>query len=196
MHLLLRLYDQPRISHHFLAIYAQTAKDHPEMHLGEAALLTYVEIHHCEPDEHTLLQICERLAAHGEKVTNQPVKPPAVAGPKKQNFGEYYDTFLSEFDLSAVCLWVAGYDTEKARFLYFQEDFEVFDELVKIRLRDAKESARLHFEGALFGFGGSYGTGGKVPGVNEGDVKIHDPTRMSGQDYINLIANAGKRTIN
>lgn len=196
MHLLLRLYGQPRVSHHFLAVYAQTAKDDPELQLGEAVFLAYVEIHQREPDEHTLLQICERLVAHGEKVSNQPEKKPGVSGGKKQNFGEYYDTFLNELDLTAVCMWVAGYDPERARALYYDEDYEVFDELVKTKLRDAREVARLHFEGALFGFGGSYGTGGKLPGVNEGDVKVHDPTRMSGQDYVNLIANAGRRTIN
>lgn len=196
MHLLLRLYGQPRISHHFLALYAETAKADPDLQLGEAVFLTYVELHHREPDEQTLLQICERLAAHGEKVASQPEKKPAVAGIKKQNFGEYYDTFLSELDLSSVCLWIAGYDPERARALYYDEDYEVFDELVKVKLRDARETARLHFEGALFGFGGSYGTGGKVRGVDEGDVTIHDPTRMSGTAYIDLIANAGKRTLN
>ena len=193
-HLLHKLANALPISHYFLARYAEEASADPEQAMGELVQSVYAEVYQKLLEEDQLIEICERLAAHGQKVADTPATPDTgkkKAAPAKA-FSDYLNAWLAKLDMSEVCLWIADFNPVEARRLYLVEDYEVVEAMAELKQGWEREKARLHFEGALFGFGGKYGTSsGKSR--DEGEVRVHDMSQMSSAEALARMAAMGKR---
>lgn len=195
-HLLHRLATALPVSHYFLARYAEEATADPEQEMGQLVQTVYAEVYHRLLDQEQLIEVCERLAAHGQKVAD--TAPAATPDGKKKaaqpakEFCDYLNAWLAKLDMSETCLWVADFNPVEARRLYLVEDYEVVEDLAELKMGWEREKARLHFEGALFGFGGKYGTG-KGKNRDEGEVRVHDFSQMSSAQALERMAAMGRR---
>lgn len=196
MHVFRRLAEQLPISQHFLIRYAEEVQAEPDLELGELVRTLYAEVYRELLEHDQLIEVCTRIEAHGQKieeraaVKTQDKRKPTIKGGRQ--FSDYFNEFIEKLDTSQVCLWLADFDTERARFLYFREDYEVVAAMVELKLGLEREHNRVVFEGALFGFGGKYGGSG-VGGRDEGEVRVHDMSQMSSGDAFATLAALGRR---
>lgn len=193
MHLFHRLADELPISQFMLKRYAEEVERDPEVRLGDLVFLLYAEVYQVQLHDDDLARVCERITGHGEKVRERaatPAKPGTKHSHGKSGFSDYFNKFLDGMDLSQTCMWLAGFDLKEARRLYYQEDFEVVEELSTMRLGYEREQARLQFEGPLFGFGGGYKGASRR---DEGDVRVHDLSQMTSTDAAKYLSQFGRR---
>ena len=194
MHVFHRLRDTLPVSHLFLALFAEAVQADPEQSLGELVRTLYAEVYQRFLEEDELHAVCERLHGHGQAVkqraeaTGNKRKPSTT----KRGFGQYYTDFIHKLDTSQACLWLSDFDVVRARQMYEREDHEIVDAMLQLRIGVEHERNRLLFEGALFGFGGQYGSSGPR-GIDEGEVRVHDYSDMSSDEALKRLQQMGRR---
>ena len=196
-HVFRRLVGTLPISQYFLARYAEEAQAQPEITIGELVRDLYAEIYHRLLDDDDLQAVCQRIGEHGEKVqarakANGAARQPAKKSSSNRLFSDYFNEFVTQLDASQMCLWLADFDPVRARALYFDEDHEVVTEMADFKVRLSQEQNRIAFEGALFGFGGKYGSATPA-GRDLGDVQVHDLSGLTAQEAMERIAAASRR---
>lgn len=202
MHLFRRLVNSPKISHYFLALYAEAAEEDPEQPMGELVRTVYAEVYRKFLDDEQLVEVCSRLSAHGQRVIDQvdaaekPAgngKPARTTGSSDRGFGEYFQEWTAKLEMPQLCLLLANFDADRARQLYLLEDYEVVETMASCWRGLEYERGRLVYEASLFGFGGKYGKD-KGARRDEGEVTVHDLSQLSPDAVRSKIAALGKRT--
>ena len=195
MHLFHELTGVLPVSHYLLTRYAEEVSANPDQTMGALVHMLYAEVYHVDLHQDDLAAVCSRIEEHGNKVraraeeaSRKPKGQPQSK--RKGNFSDYYNDFMSTLDMTDTCLWLAEMDVDKARRLYFEEDYQVVEKMADFKRGHEREQHRLLFEGALFGFGGKYGGSG---GRNEGDVTVHDLSQMTSAQALERIAQMSKR---
>jgi hypothetical protein len=74
----------------------------------------------------------------------------------KITLGTYFNRFIMSLDPSTVLVLATGYDIDKARKLYCEEDFSVAESVIKTYIKLMDEQNNYAYEVALYGAGGSY----------------------------------------
>lgn len=196
-HVLHKLYGKHPVSHLFLKLYAEAARDNPEETVGALVREVYAQVYGVELDDEALEEVAARLHEHGERVQEVLAKTsngdPAKAKPRRRSErgrGDYYDEWLTGQDISQTMFWLTGYNAQEARRLYEEEDYEIVEAMISTKRLHDMELGRLQFEAALFGFGGHYGNGKRR---DEGEVRVHDMSNMSSADALNKLAELGRR---
>ena len=92
---------------------------------------------------------------------------------KKPGFAVEYSQWVSGLTVEETCLYAADYDFAASEEYYCSVDKDDVLKIARCRMKRDWESIRMGFESAMYGFGGSYGEGGK-----EGE-KVHDLTESS-----------------
>ena len=195
MHLFHKLVDALPISHYLLMRYAEEVNANPDQAMGHLVRSLYAETYHVDLHPDDLVAVCTRIEEHGDKVraraeeaSRKPKGQPQSK--RKGNFSDYYNDFMAALDMTETCLWLADMDVDRARRLYFEEDYQVVEKMADFKRGYEREQHRLLFEGSLFGFGGKYGGSGSR---NEGDVTVHDLSQMTSAQALERIAQMSKR---
>lgn len=198
-HLLHTLRDELPISHLFLTIYAENARDNPEASAVESVRLAYAETFCEDLTDEQVLMVCKRLETHGERLKVEAEK--RGAGPEERKavkaergFGDYFREWLSGLDMTEMLLWLTDYNTAEAKRLYRFEDYELVEKMVATKKLHQAEAARLQYEASLFGFGGKYGRSSGPGGRrDEGEVRVHDLSGVTAQQALDRLAALGRR---
>ena len=104
------------------------------------------------PTEEELVSVIERLNEQALKEREE--DDLAIQGGR--NFAGYFIQWAGKLHAEALTLFLADYDFERARRYYCELDQQAVIAIASERLRLEFERARVSFEAALFGFGGSY----------------------------------------
>ena len=192
MHLFHRLTDVLPISQYLLKRYAEEVTENPDQVMGFLVRMLYAETYRVDLHEDDLIAVCTRIKEHGDKVEQKAAAPDKKVSSvrSKGGFSDYYNNFMDKLDMTELCLWLADMDPARARKLYFEEDYEVVEKLAEFKQGYEREKNRLMFEGALFGFGGKYGSSS---GRDEGDVRVHDLTGKTAAEVMATVSKLGQR---
>jgi hypothetical protein len=99
-----------------------------------------------------VLQGLDRIA----KANTTADKEVSETDPAGKFFAGYLAGWAGKLDVAGLCLYVADYDFFKARDYYTQLDQQTLVAIAHDKLQFEFERARVSFEAAMFGFGGSY----------------------------------------
>ena len=192
-HPFLLLAEQIPLSHYFLSVYAELAADE-DNDMFNVIRLAYAQVYRRDLAEHELEQVAKRLIAHGEgvKATMDALEAENRPSRGARQFYQYYQEWFAKLDMTQTCMWLAGYDLAKAQDLFYQQDYELVEHMVKVKASHDHELARATYEACMFGFGGKYGTGSKTV-KDEGDVTVHDLSKLSRQEMADKIQSFGQR---
>lgn len=195
-HLLHTLRDEMPISHMFLTIYAEGAKNAPGTNGADLVRLAYAETYRQDLTDEQVELVCLRLDSHGQRLKAEMAKrsdkPGAPKVKPERSYGDYFREWLAELDMTQTLLWLTDYDLEKAQHLYRYGDYELVEKMVTTKKLHQAEAARLQYEAALFGFGGKYGRGGGSR-RDEGDVRVHDLSGGTAQQALDRLAALARR---
>lgn len=108
-----------------------------------------------KPTAEDIAYVVERLAVP-VKAQDSGVEEQSLEG---KSFGGGFLKWVKELDPEQTCMFVAGYDLERAATLYARADRDDVVALAAVKVNQEWELARVRFEAALFGFGGGYGKG-------------------------------------
>lgn len=196
-HLFFTLRDMLPVSHLFLALYGETARENQDMPAGDLVRLIYAEVYQVDLEEDQVLQICERLETHGARLREMVTKlenrtAEKKAKPAERGRGDFFEEWLEGLDMTQTMLWLADFNLAEARRLYSLEDYELVERMVVTKKRMTQEQGRLDYESTLFGFGGKYGksTGG---GRDLGEVRTHDLSNLSSEQALARLAQMSRR---
>jgi hypothetical protein len=119
------------------------------------------------PSDDQLIEIADRL--------NQVVPTEETEDGQTLRGGSHFSGYFIEWSgklrADGLCLYLADYDYPRANRLYCELDQQLVVAIASEKLRLEFERARVAFEAALFGFGGSY------KGSPQGDEKVFDLTK-------------------
>lgn len=95
-----------------------------------------------------------------------------------KTFGSSYAEWLSELDATQSCLYLADYDITKALQLYWNEDYKIVQEAIKLKSNHESQKTLAQLESCMYGFGGKYsddsGAGNDPNTVNIDDANPDD----------------------
>lgn len=83
--------------------------------------------------------------------------------PRGNQFAAAYIDWVEQLDPVATCLFVSGFDFERARILYSEVDREDVMLLVERYLSSEWEKIKLGYESAVYGAGGSFSSDKSEP---------------------------------
>lgn len=107
-----------------------------------------------EITDEALTEVVTQLNEHrDEKKGDEEGAKPQGQG---KHFAGYFSEWASGLSYDKLCFYAAGYDYAKAREYFENHDQRSILALADEKLRLEFELARVSFEAALFGFGGSY----------------------------------------
>ena len=98
----------------------------------------------------------------------------------KQSLGTDFMKWLSDFRSEEICMFIAGFDSLKAREIYRGWDRDEVTKASRMLYRYEWERLKAQFEASMYGFGGGYGGGSKTPGNHssaDGNTKVYDLTQ-------------------
>lgn len=145
---------------------------------------SYGIIHAPELVKNVLDQLVGRVLARIEDLQKKEEKANKKKRPKK-TFGSSYADWLSELDATHSCLYVTDNDIDKALKLYWEEDFLLVQEAVKVKSGHESQITLTRMEASMYGFGGKYAddTGG--------DANTFDLDEMGADDIKSAMAGFG-----
>lgn len=155
------------------------AEELTEAAFAEIVTQAYRLVHPPKVVAETLAWLCrrvsERIGELQQKAADAP--PPSCL----KTLGSSYANWLGGLDASGACLYLAGYDIDKALRLYWQEDLLLVQEAVKIKGQQDSQLLLAQMESCLYGFGGKYAGD---EGGSGGQVIEHDMNTPAGRDAL------------
>jgi hypothetical protein len=136
-------------------------EEDPPLHEVVRSALVRCEIH-ADPAEVDIVYAAERLLQLQNELTEEP-----QTGEDKSNRSS-----------KKVCLYLADYDWDAACDLYCRVDRDVVYDMLMAKGESDWQGRVVSFEACLFGFGGSYGSGGDAEEV---DIKDMSQDQLSSE---------------
>lgn len=163
--------EQP-LTYAFIEVLGEVMSGDEEMEYGAALLEAMGRL---GIDESALSKIADRLVEYHKK---DDVDRPATSRVKGNSFGAGYLGFINDLSIADKCLFAADYDYFKAEQLYCNLDVIIVDQIVKTKINETFQAHLLHYEGTVYGMGGSFKSSarGSSSGGNfvDKDVKSRD----------------------
>lgn len=103
---------------------------------------------------------------------------------KKTYYGESYSDWVSSLETWQACLLTAGFDLQKAEYLYTVADRDDAIECIALYLEKTKKDQGVQFESVVFGMGGN------LDGTKSGEV-VHDINTESGKNSLAMLFGSG-----
>ena len=114
----------------------------------------YALIHDREVVEAYLEGLVNRVLARIAELQIQEEK--ANNRRNKKTFGSSYAEWLSTLDATSSCLYLADYDIAKALRWYWDEDYLLVQEAIKVKSGHESQITLTRMEASMYGFGGRY----------------------------------------
>ena len=167
----------------FREVFSEIARENAEQPIYVAIAVAAEE---CGMDEFDaegiairLLEISEKNLAK-ESPTDKAHQPAAPApGRKTTGFGTELTKWLGKLSTEQLCLWVAGYDLDKARILYCDTDIDDLSVMVDLKSQHEWQIVRTQFEACILG------AGGKI--VGQSDAIVHEVDMKSTEAVNDMI---------
>ena len=107
---------------------------------------------------------------------------PGPGGSPGRTLGSSLREWTHTLDQSAICLYLAGFDPERAHYLYWWVEADLLEVALEAKLGFESAQHINRYEAALYGFGGKYSSD---EGQQEaGPVEEHDLTTEAGQQAL------------
>lgn len=119
-----------------------------------------------------LQRVLERIE---ELNTDEQANKPSSSR-KSKTFGSAYAEWLSGLDATQSCMYLAEYDIEIALKLYWNEDYKLVQEAIKIKSTQDSQKTLAQLEACMYGFGGKYSddTAGDSNTINLDELDPND----------------------
>lgn len=171
-----------KITSLFREVFSEVARENEEQPIYVAIRVAAEECGMKEFDaEGIALRLLELADKAQAKVQDAAAKAhqPAIPGPankKATGFGTELTKWLKELSTEQLCLWMAGYDLDKARILYCDTDIDDLSVMVDLKSQHEWQIVRTQFEACILG------AGGKIEGQT--DAVVHE-VDMSSKESVN-----------
>jgi hypothetical protein len=153
-------------------------EEDPPLHEVVRSALVRCEIH-ADPAEVDIVYAAERLLQLQNELTEEPQTGEDKSNrSSKRGFATGYLKWLSDMTPEKVCLYLADYDWDAACDLYCRVDRDVVYDMLMAKGESDWQGRVVSFEACLFGFGGSYGSGGDAEEV---DIKDMSQDQLSSE---------------
>ena len=120
----------------------------------EIVFSSYALVHTKDVIKQTAPALLSRVYERIEEL-NKPVETPKPKRQKK-SFGTSFAEWLSNLTATESCLYLANYDIEKALKYYWEEDYLLVQEAVKVKSAQDSQNTLVSLEACMYGFGGKY----------------------------------------
>lgn len=118
----------------------------------------------------------ERLAKAAEP--QQQEAATGAGGPPKRTLGSNLREWTQTLDQSGICLYLAGFDPERAHYLYWWVEADLLEAALEAKLGLESSHHINRYEATLYGFGGKYSSDDETA---QGSAEEHDLTTEAGQ---------------
>lgn len=103
---------------------------------------------------------------------------------QSKSFGTSFAEWMGSLSATESCLYLADYDIEKALKYYWEEDYLLVQEAIKVKSACDSQRSLIALEASMYGFGGKYAedsAGSDTNTINLDDVNSTDiKTAMAG----------------
>lgn len=119
------------------------------------------------------MRMSDMLEAEAEEYAalETEVKASSAKKPKKRTFGQAFLEWAQALSAEQICIYLADYDTERARFLYCEEDRTVVMRAYHLKLSADWHQIEAQLEAVVYGMGG----GGDDSNSETYDLTSEDP---------------------
>lgn len=145
---------------------------------------SYVLIYPVEVVESYLDGLVSRVLSRIQELQTQEEKA-NNRGRARKTFGSSYAEWLSELDATSSCLYLADYDITKALHYYWEEDYLIVQEAIRIKSGHESQITLTRMEASMYGFGGKYADD------KGGDGNTVDLDSMAPDDIKAMMAGMG-----
>lgn len=114
--------------------------------------LVYTEKVVTENFDGILARVLQRIDELEKKENEKQTSAPR----KGKTFGSSFADWLAELDPTQSCLYLADYDLQKALHYYWNEDYLLVQEAIKLKSGHESQLSLIRLESAMYGFGGGY----------------------------------------
>lgn len=150
-------------------VFEHTLKQHEVVDYDETAYLGFVQdtlkVLGKENDVGTAMRVAKRISQMFQESSDEAKKLEASeaienksASPAGEDdyvkFGEQLLEWMQSLKMEEICFYLAGGDTEKARYLYCEEDREVVMAAHRLKMKHEWHIMETHYQAAAFGFNG------------------------------------------
>lgn len=166
------------------AVYAEAKKD-IEAEIGAVVAAAYKLVYGEEISEDAMKEIADVLVEESDKqkvaAEEGKDKPPKT----KKSLGSSLMDWVSGMSSEAICMAMSGYDLNKAKELYCDQDYRLVSEAHILYAEERWQLMQAQYEAAMYGFGGQYK--GDQSAAN--DETMHDLTK-DNKAGLNALENA------
>ena len=82
---------------------------------------------------------------------------------------------MGSLSATESCLYLSDYDIEKALKYYWEEDFLLVQEAIKVKSACDSQRSLIALEASMYGFGGKYADDAGGSSANENVIDLSDP---------------------
>lgn len=101
-------------------------------------------------------QLIDSVLSRIEELQKGDSQQPPAPNQYGKTLGTQYSDWLSDLDPSGICLYLAGYDVNKAYEFYWHTDNRLVQEAVKLKGQHDSHQVLAQMEACMYGFGGRY----------------------------------------
>jgi len=141
-------------------------------------LNSYALVYPVDVIEKTAYLLVQRVIARINEL-QIPQEPPTK---KKQSksFGTSFSEWLGGLSATESCLYLSDYDIEKALKYYWEEDYLLVQEAIKVKSSCDSQRALIALESSMYGFGGKYSDDKQAEDANTISLDDMDPSDIQG----------------
>lgn len=171
-----------KITSLFREVFSEVARENEEQPIYIAIRVAAEECGMAEFDAEgialRLLELADKAQAKADDAVAKAHKPaiPGPANKKATGFGTELTKWLAGLSTEQLCLWLAGYDLDKAKILYCDTDIDDLSVMVDLKSQHEWQLVRTQFEACILG------GGGKIEG--QSDAIVHE-VDMGSEESVN-----------
>jgi hypothetical protein len=102
-------------------------------------------------------------------------KEPSNQRKQRKSFGTSFAEWLGDMSATESCLYLADYDIEKALKYYWEEDYLLVQEAIRVKSSCDSQRSLIALEASMYGFGGKYSDDAGSGNDNETIINLTDP---------------------
>lgn len=137
-------------------------------------LNSYALVYPVEVIKATAYQLVQRVIARITELQTPHEKPKSKR--QSKSFGTSFAEWLGGLSATESCLYLADYDIAKALKYYWEEDFLIVQEAIKVKSACASQQSLIALEASMYGFGGKYADDSGGSNANETIIDLSDPS--------------------
>ena len=136
-------------------------------------LNSYALVYPVEVIKATAYQLVQRVIARITELQTPAEKPKSRK--QSKSFGTSFAEWMGSLSATESCLYLSDYDIEMALKYYWEEDFLLVQEAIKVKSACDSQRSLIALEASMYGFGGKYADDAGGSSANENVIDLSDP---------------------